>query len=294
MKIWFTDFWPSFYKVNFILNSFGEHGINVEVTGDNPDLLFFTCFGKSHQEFSCPKVLVSAECSTTTLLPDGKFSTEFTHPIVTYDTVTSDYVISSQRPLSSKMVRFPTYGVHLDYIKYKKVNTYYDRPKTSFCSFLAGHVKPDSPRYKALQTIARYKKTDIVENEFTKGLPSDIANVIPQIESGNYILDKIDFISRYKFVLAAEHTVKPDYISEKLVDPMLVGAIPIYFGPDVNVEFSGGYALPVNDKLPDYLRYLDANEHQRKEMADVNSKLIVNKLDGFQSDLVVFYRSNFS
>lgn len=294
MKIWFSDFWPSFYKVNFVLNSLREHGIKVEVSSDNPDLLFFTCFGQNHQEFSCPKVLISAECSTT-FIRDGKFSTEFIHPIVQYNTVESEFVIGNQRPINSRMVRFPTYGVHLDYIKYKKVDTFFDRPKNKFCSFLAGHVHPDSPRYKALELISKYKKTDIVDNEFTRDLPAEIANIVSQSDAnnGDYIMDKIDIISHYKFVLGAEHTLQADYISEKVVDPMLVGAVPIYFGPDLNSEFAGGCALPINEKLPDYLRYLDSNESERKDIANTNFRVISTKLVEFQSALIRFFQTNF-
>lgn len=46
-------------------------------------------------------------------------------------------------------------------------------------------------------------------------------------------------ISSCPFNLAIENSFYPGYITEKLVDPYLVGVIPIYLGaPDVSTDFN--------------------------------------------------------
>lgn len=48
----------------------------------------------------------------------------------------------------------------------------------------------------------------------------------------------LHFISQYKFIIAIENAVCDDYITEKLWRPLIVGAVPIYFGsPTVEVMY---------------------------------------------------------
>ena len=46
----------------------------------------------------------------------------------------------------------------------------------------------------------------------------------------------LHILAKYKFVLAIENAVCPDYITEKLWKVLQVGAVPVYFGaPNVQV-----------------------------------------------------------
>ena len=47
----------------------------------------------------------------------------------------------------------------------------------------------------------------------------------------------IDYISEYKFYLAFENTKSPGYITEKIVNAMLAGVIPVYWGDESIFEF---------------------------------------------------------
>ncbi len=46
----------------------------------------------------------------------------------------------------------------------------------------------------------------------------------------DYGQQKMDFLRHYKFTIAAEGFSKPGYITEKLLHPLLVGSVPIYWG----------------------------------------------------------------
>jgi hypothetical protein len=78
---------------------------------------------------------------------------------------------------------------------------------------------------------------------------------------------KLDTIARFKFTLAFENAIAPDYVTEKLYDPLVVGSVPVYLGaPNVNrlvpaadsfidvTDFSGPRALA------DHLLELDRDE----------------------------------
>jgi len=46
--------------------------------------------------------------------------------------------------------------------------------------------------------------------------------------------DKHELISRYKFNIAYENTAYPGYITEKVIDAIVAGSVPVYFGaPDI-------------------------------------------------------------
>ena len=47
---------------------------------------------------------------------------------------------------------------------------------------------------------------------------------------GRKIIEKIDFLTSYKFSIAMENSEGDGYISEKIVDSFLAGTIPIYYG----------------------------------------------------------------
>lgn len=57
-----------------------------------------------------------------------------------------------------------------------------------------------------------------------------------------YHEEYLHFISQYKFIIAIENAVCDDYITEKLWRPLIVGAVPIYFGsPTVEVMYFLSY-----------------------------------------------------
>jgi alpha-1,3-fucosyltransferase 10 len=46
--------------------------------------------------------------------------------------------------------------------------------------------------------------------------------------------------ARYKFILAFENSISPDYVTEKFFDPLIVGTVPVYLGaPNVD-DFAPG------------------------------------------------------
>lgn len=73
---------------------------------------------------------------------------------------------------------------------------------------------------------------------------------------------KIETIGRYRFCLALENSIAPDYVTEKIFDPLLAGAVPVYLGAPNVAEFvpehsfinAASFATPAD--LAAYLRHL--------------------------------------
>ena len=73
---------------------------------------------------------------------------------------------------------------------------------------------------------------------------------------------KLETIGRYRFCLALENSVAPDYVTEKMFDPLAAGTVPIYLGAPNAAEFvpDNSYIDAASFKAPAelaaYLRHL--------------------------------------
>ena len=57
--------------------------------------------------------------------------------------------------------------------------------------------------------------------------------------TGSPVADKLEFIKGYKFVIAFENSAASGYTTEKLIEPLAVNSVPIYWGnPNVNKDFN--------------------------------------------------------
>jgi GR25 family glycosyltransferase involved in LPS biosynthesis len=91
---------------------------------------------------------------------------------------------------------------------------------TTSCSYFS------YPRYEVYDMINNYKLVDAFGNAFGKRL------------YGNYWdIDYIQCLSKYKFVICCENTYRDGYNTEKIINPILAGSIPIYWGADTVFNF---------------------------------------------------------
>src|SRR5436309_7869652 len=77
---------------------------------------------------------------------------------------------------------------------------------------------------------------------------------------------KWELIAGYKFTLAFENSIAPDYVTEKFYDPLIAGSVPVYLGAPNVAEFAPAEHCFVNvadfagtAQLAEYLRALDAD-----------------------------------
>lgn len=100
-----------------------------------------------------------------------------------------------------------------------------------FCAFIYSN---DVPRRNAVfDLLSRYKRVDA---------PGRCRNNMPPI--GPDPAAKLAFIGRYRFVFAFENRRAPGYATEKIVDPLLAGAVPLYWGdPRIGETFDTGSFL---------------------------------------------------
>ena len=115
--------------------------------------------------------------------------------------------------------------------------------KTKFCNFLYSNPVPF--REKFYSAISKYKPIDA---------PGKSMNNMPSIDSTMLQVSKWErkrkFLSQYKFTIAFENYSYPGYNTEKLLDPMTVNSLPIYWGnPYIVKHFNANSFINTHEGL---------------------------------------------
>lgn len=134
-----------------------------------------------------------------------------------------DYAISFDHPTSSKMFRLPLYLIYeFDHhiLRDRAARTENDWKESEFCSFV---VKNPGCQYRNFyfQTLSQYKNV------------ASAGPLFNNMENGwrpESTVDKVKFMSKYRFNLCFENSSYPGYCTEKLFEAMCAKTIPIYWG----------------------------------------------------------------
>ena len=125
--------------------------------------------------------------------------------------------------------------------------------KTKFCSIIASNKR---------QTIGHKLRHDVI---------SQLSSVIDVYgHAGNNNIDnKINGLKDYKFSIVIENSQQDDYFTEKLIDTLLTGTIPLYWGTaNINNYFKNIPIFNTIDELKRLLEYYSNNEYSKNDIKD--------------------------
>lgn len=260
IRINFVDFWPGFNYKSFFIYRFLSRYYKTEVS-EEPDFLFCSSFGYRHWKYkNCVKIYYTGE----NLVPDFNI----------YDYGISFYYLS----FGDRYLRFPYWLTRcwdaLDKMESKETYVFDRMVNRKFCNFVYSNGGwADPVREEFFRKLSRYKKVDS-GGKYLNNI-------------GYRVSDKLAFIKDYKFSIAIENSVVPGYTTEKIIDPMMVGSMPIYYGdPFVGRDFNMESCI----HLRDYGSLDEAVEQVIK--MDSDDELYFSKLknDWFvRSDMKKFY-----
>jgi hypothetical protein len=266
IKIDFSDFWGGFDKTdNYFYNLLKEE-FEVEIS-NNPDVLFFSVFGNQHQSYQCKKVFYTGENVAPPLgYCDYSFSFDYLDDVRNY--------------------RLPHYLLYDGYYELARTKVIEESMvNRKFCNFVASNGNCNE-RNSFVQELSKYKKVDSGGR-----FMNNIGYAVP---------DKRKFQSEYKFSVAFENNAyrpqHPGYTTEKIMEPMTVNSIPIYWGnPLINKEFNqksfvNFYDFNDINKMIEYIIELDKDDTKYLEMLNQpwftgNSIPDNNKLENIKSFL---------
>lgn len=131
------------------------------------------------------------------------------------------------------------------------------KEKTKFCNFI--YSQDISSRNNFFKKLSEYKKIDSPGRCMTNMLPLSHESPKKSRLSSNWVSEKIKFLKKYKFTIAFENSFESGGVSEKLIHPMLVDSIPIYFGSEnIKKEFNTKSFINFNDfkNMNEFIRHI--------------------------------------
>lgn len=239
IKIHFTDFWPGFKNdENFLYNRIKTFIPNVILDPINPDFLFCSAFGNDHFKYNKSiKIYYTGEND----VPNFNLY---------------DYAISfHDLNFGIRHLRFPLFIMYNGFENLDGSKTITpDLCNRKFCNFVYSNGNTVDPiRDYFFQELSKYKKIDSGGRHLN--------NI-----GGNGVPNKLEFIKDYKFTIAFENSSVLGYTTEKIMEPMVVNSIPIYWGnPNIDKDFNSSSFILVKDKEDidraiNEIIYLDQND----------------------------------
>ena len=242
IRIDFVDFWRALDKRDNYFYNLLEDKFRVEILSD-AEYLFFSVFGDRHRNRVGKKIFYTGENIPPCMdYCDWAFSFDFL-----------------DHPRHYRLPHYLLYDGYYELTNSKKVDE--SLAEREFCNVVVsnGNCKR---RNKFIEELFRYK-------EFDSGGAWN--NNI-----GYVVTDKRKFQSRYKFSIAFENDSyrpeHPGYTTEKIMDPMTVNSVPIYWGnPAIWVDFNpksfvNCYDFKSDKEVIDYIIYLDQNDDKYLEL----------------------------
>jgi hypothetical protein len=221
LKIKFDQLYPGFNPIDNFYTRTLSRRFKVEIC-DNPDFYFFThsYFGtENYLNYNCHRIFYGGENARA-------------------DWNICDYVIDSDFDENNpRHLRFPLWASWnpAQLTRPKKESDFLNKKK--FCCMIVSNAKAKE-RIKFFHELSKYKKVDS-GGRFLNNIGFPVAN-------------KMEFIRDYKFVMAFENSSYPGYTTEKIIEPMIVNSIPIYWGdPYISKDFNTKSFIHIED-ITDY------------------------------------------
>ncbi len=204
LKISFVDFWVGFDNTNNYFYNLLVQKYKVSID-ENPDLLFYSCFGAEYLKYNCTRIFYTGEN-------------------VRPDFLACDFAFTFDYNNRKNHFRLPLYSLYIDHhnmldhlktISSREEARSIWRAKSKFCCIVVSN--PNSP--KRLEFFKNLSKLKLVDSG------GSILNNV-----GGRVADKATFIKDYKFVISFENSAQDGYTTEKILEPIFKDCIPIYWG----------------------------------------------------------------
>jgi hypothetical protein len=240
------DFNDNFFT-NLLKNYSNDYLIKPVAPNENPDILFYSIFGNSHENYQAQrKIFFTGEPYSQR--ENANFNMSFDKN-------------------SLHNTRVPLW---LCYIDNDNIESFINRKcdenilnkKNNFCSFIASGPGLENNRMDFVDKLMRYKKVDCGG--------SYLNNIGYNVPLGLNCSGKIEHNNNYKFAVAFESTSYPGYVTEKICDVFKSNCIPIYWGhPDVVKDFNPKTFINANEfsnfnELANYIIQVDNDEELYK------------------------------
>lgn len=226
IKVDFQNFWSNFcpklghsYVVNFVSHYFALNGFGTIIDSNDPDVIFYSVFGKPNFDNKSVKILFTREnlYSWAYLGNDIEKLANF------------DCILGFEDNISQNHYKIPYY------FYFGKL---YDQNLFDYKIVQSNMVETFCQRNKNISLISRNPhqlRFELINKFKAKNInvdcPSSVGkNLLPLKETHQD--SKRKFLYEYFFNICPENSWAEGYTTEKLYDAMFCGCIPIYWGCD--------------------------------------------------------------
>ncbi len=264
IKVKFVDWYIGFKPEDELIYQLLTKHYDVQLDNDSPDYIIDGGLGKEHLNYDCIKILRVGE----NIVPDFNLF---------------DYAIGFDPIVfSDRYIRIPLY---VSYHSFSAL-TKRDIPSPDkllsreFCSIVVSNGGGDPMRINFFQRLNK--------NKVIASGGRYLNNV------GGPVADKLAFCAKYKFNIAFENSRSLGYTTEKVMEPLCIHSIPIYYGnPDSAADFNKDCMVLVEneddvERAVEEIIYLDTHDeaYLAKCFAtpvkpDRNYESYCTQLDGF-------------
>lgn len=251
-NIHYLDFWPGFNPTNFFLNEIVEaHDVKKSLIVESVFPSLFKSFIRKIKR----RILRKSKATTKNGASSTKriwWTGEDRRP--PFRDGHDLFISFDQDDLSEKNVYFPLFYSELLYPNNDSLQRLggpvpeatsltRDRGRTTYSRFACAFINnPEPTRLRAVEYLTRYGQVEV----FGKITNTPNTKKLPNAQG-------------FKFVLCFENNLFPGYVTEKLLDAYLCGAVPLYWGDLGNEPHINRKAL-INAKdfksLEDFAHYV--------------------------------------
>lgn len=179
----------------------------VELCEKNPDYLIDSSLRSTHVWYDCVKIQVIGE----------NFVTDFNE----FDyAIGFDPINFGDRFLTMPLFPYSEEFKELDQRKFPAPEALLNR---EFCSFVVSRGEKDPTRVEFFRQLSKYKPV-ASGGRFMNNV-------------GGPVADKLAFCAKYKFNIAFENSKVPGYTTEKIMEPLTVNSVPIYYGDPLIADY---------------------------------------------------------
>jgi hypothetical protein len=222
----FVDFWPNFVKTDNYFYHLLSKEFNVIITDKEPELLFHSVdyFNqRGHLRYKSPK--------TKKVFYTGENQSA--------DYNKSHFSFTFENSGDLRNYRLPLWAFHINWFNVqhnndrdqsylhplenmfdKRLNIEYE--KQHFCSFIAS--QPKGKRVEFVPKLHAKKQVHCGGRLYN--------NIGGLVEGRGDQINKINFLSHFKFNVSFENCSSLGYVTEKIIQPMFTNTIPIYWGAE--------------------------------------------------------------
>jgi hypothetical protein len=234
LQVAFVDFWPNFDARDNVITRALNDSFDL-VFSDDPEVVFFSCFGQEHLNFRCQRALL--------LWENRAWGFDTTDLAITCDEVAHD-----------RHFRLPLWAARYNEIKGQIAPVGPDAAHRSrFAAVVVSNA--GAPTRNRIHDLLESYRPVASGGRFRNNVDGPVP-------------DKIEFLRTAKFSIAAENSSYPGYCTEKLVDGLFANTIPVYWGnPNVSSEFNPQRFVNVHefrslDDVLDRIIELDTDDEQ--------------------------------